>query len=198
MDYYQTLSKRSEGKFLKFVFFLNVACKIKSIPKFLNDIYCIHMSNYMEIRRNRLCNILLAEGRKSILRQAFCSGGTYKDGKSSPVPHDDSLVLSLEYGEQIEVMIPCRRAEAMARVNQVIASWRHLGDGTFCRCFFFFKFIEWKPAFAAYFFVSWPLSCNHLNVFCNNSNKTVLRIMTPVIVFVTVSGYFFLLIVTKF
>jgi hypothetical protein len=44
MDYHPTPSKRSESKFLKFVFFLNVAYKIKSVPKFLNDIYCTHMS----------------------------------------------------------------------------------------------------------------------------------------------------------
>lgn len=44
LDYYQTISMRSESKSLKFVSFLNVACKMKSVLKFLNDGYCTRMS----------------------------------------------------------------------------------------------------------------------------------------------------------
>jgi hypothetical protein len=84
MDYYQTLSKRSERKFLILAFFLNVACKIKLIPKLVNDIYCTCLSitlRFVEIDHDHVIFYLQKDGKSFRGRPSVL--GTYtKTGRA--------------------------------------------------------------------------------------------------------------------
>lgn len=72
--------------------------------------------------------------------------------------------------------------------------WRH----TLQPSAVFLRFLKRKLIFATLSFISWQLICSNLNTLRRNVNKIVVRITTLMMVFVTVSGIFVLLTVTKF